>query len=142
MCFNCFGSFSKIRWCITDREPVLKIKNGALKSEVCPKTKNRRFRKLAKPRMHYAVIRSRVLTSDAPGYNGIPNEFRLTKRYVFARVGLLARWCNGSTKDSGSFCRGSNPCRAARRRFEQLLCFLTRCGFSGELACVGQVFTF
>ena len=26
----------------------------------------------------------------------------------------FARWCNGSTKDSGSFCRGSNPCRAAK----------------------------
>src|SRR5664279_4722958 len=25
----------------------------------------------------------------------------------------LARWCNGSTADSGSVCHGSNPCRAA-----------------------------
>src|SRR6185503_1734013 len=24
-----------------------------------------------------------------------------------------ARWCNGSTADSGSVCHGSNPCRAA-----------------------------
>ena len=26
---------------------------------------------------------------------------------------MIARWCNGSTSDFGSFCRGSNPCRAA-----------------------------
>ncbi len=39
----------------------------------------------------------------------------LTGALFFARVTLyFARWCNGSTKDSGSFCRGSNPCRAAR----------------------------
>src|SRR5216117_1036648 len=25
----------------------------------------------------------------------------------------VARWCNGSTADSGSVCHGSNPCRAA-----------------------------
>src|SRR5690348_14448153 len=25
----------------------------------------------------------------------------------------FARWCNGSTADSGSVCHGSNPCRAA-----------------------------
>ena len=31
----------------------------------------------------------------------------------------FARWCNGSTKDSGSFCRGSNPCRAARGAAEE-----------------------
>ena len=41
----------------------------------------------------------------------------LTGALFFARVALyFARWCNGSTKDSGSFCRGSNPCRAARGR--------------------------
>ena len=31
----------------------------------------------------------------------------------------FARWCNGSTKDSGSFCRGSNPCRAAKAAAEE-----------------------
>src|SRR4030095_15018670 len=29
----------------------------------------------------------------------------------------LARWCNGSTADSGSVCHGSNPCRAANFSF-------------------------
>src|SRR6476620_3876127 len=28
----------------------------------------------------------------------------------------FARWCNGSTADSGSVCHGSNPCRAANAR--------------------------
>ena len=42
----------------------------------------------------------------------------LTFFRFFARLTLyFARWCNGSTKDSGSFCRGSNPCRAARGRW-------------------------
>jgi hypothetical protein len=29
---------------------------------------------------------------------------------------FTARWCNGSTNDSDSFCHGSSPCRAAIRR--------------------------
>src|SRR5437763_13239598 len=29
----------------------------------------------------------------------------------------IASWCNGSTRDSGSLCLGSNPSEAARRRF-------------------------
>ena len=47
----------------------------------------------------------------------------LTFFRFFARLTLyFARWCNGSTKDSGSFCRGSNPCRAARGRWSGDLC--------------------
>lgn len=32
---------------------------------------------------------------------------------------LTASWCNGSTKDSGSFCRGSSPCEAAKPRLDE-----------------------
>src|SRR5262245_38997879 len=35
------------------------------------------------------------------------------KRLAFQTL-RLARWCNGSTADSGSVCHGSNPCRAAK----------------------------
>ena len=34
----------------------------------------------------------------------------------FQRKFLTARWCNGSTNDSDSFCLGSSPSRAAIRR--------------------------
>ena len=35
------------------------------------------------------------------------------RRYAIFSALLFARWCNGSTTDSGSVRRGSNPCRAA-----------------------------
>src|ERR1043165_5537815 len=44
------------------------------------------------------IMPSRGLTLPA-------NELPLTRAF--------ARWCNGSTADSGSVCHGSNPCRAA-----------------------------
>src|SRR6266478_8537466 len=33
-------------------------------------------------------------------------------------ITVFARWCNGSTADSGSVCHGSNPCRAANLRIQ------------------------
>ena len=44
----------------------------------------------------------RHISSLTPGWKSL----RLSAR-------RLARWCNGSTADSGSVCHGSNPCRAA-----------------------------
>src|SRR5208337_5440375 len=39
------------------------------------------------------------------GLTGGPETLAYSRRF--------ARWCNGSTADSGSVCHGSNPCRAA-----------------------------
>ena len=35
-------------------------------------------------------------------------------RQELRSVSHVASWCNGSTRDSGSLCQGSNPCEAAR----------------------------
>lgn len=35
------------------------------------------------------------------------------KAEKLSNLQCIARLCNGSTNDFGSFCRGSNPCRAA-----------------------------
>src|ERR1039458_1657884 len=45
----------------------------------------------------------------------------------------LARWCNGSTADSGSVCHGSNPCRAPTRHLRFQIDDLRFASASGHL---------
>src|SRR5512140_4045660 len=47
-----------------------------------------------------------MVTRKFGGLTGVRNPLAYQTR-------RLARWCNGSTADSGSVCHGSNPCRAA-----------------------------
>ncbi len=47
-----------------------------------------------------------VTSRQTPGLTGRAKRLGCQTR-------RLARWCNGSTADSGSVCHGSNPCRAA-----------------------------
>src|SRR2546430_9094134 len=52
----------------------------------------------------------------------------------------LARWCNGSTADSGSVCHGSNPCRAAKISFlDQCPWFSVDQLLRGELLLLAQI---
>src|SRR5437867_1409797 len=47
----------------------------------------------------------------------VPNGLTLLAKNLSLLPHRIARWCNGSTADSGSVCHGSNPCRAAKFSF-------------------------
>lgn len=44
------------------------------------------------------------------------DSFKSSKSFRSSKgVTILAKWCNGSTTDSGSVCLGSNPSLATRK---------------------------
>ena len=45
------------------------------------------------------------------------DSFKSSKSFRSSKsVTILAKWCNGSTTDSGSVCLGSNPSLATKRK--------------------------
>jgi hypothetical protein len=50
------------------------------------------------------------------GSNPIAGSILVCTRPLFCEKNSTARWCNGSTNDSDSFCLGSTPSRAATFR--------------------------
>ena len=58
-----------------------------------------------------------ALLSNPRNASARPNRLVFCRgRAIICRVRRTARWCNGSTTDSGSVCLGSSPGRAAIRR--------------------------
>ena len=60
-------------------------------------------------RLLFQLTESENGKNISPGYLNFSLERLSYKPYQKQ----TAPWCNGSTSDSGSFCRGSNPCGAA-----------------------------
>ena len=53
------------------------------------------------------------------------DSFKSSKSFRSSKgVTILAKWCNGSTTDSGSVCLGSNPSLATKKKDSHLRVFL------------------